>query len=165
MDDVQPQLPQVGWVAAAAKDGEPWIAPWSGTCPEQTLDGIRYVHPQVVLGCYGGEELTLEGKIRACDVGGAGDIEPAWLYQPSCELVPFDYLPGLIGGLVLRHKAGVELPDERGTAVRVVGHFDDSAAQRCSAPAPTGVEETPPEIVVLQCRLQFVVTSVVVLDG
>jgi hypothetical protein len=52
-----------------------------------------------------------------------------------------------------------------GTAVSVIGHFDDPAAATCMIKDAPGTEPMPPEQVVLSCRTFFVVTDVIELSG
>ena len=57
---------------------------------------------------------------------------------------------------------GVYLPYVTpGAPIVVTGHFDDPVATTCSrSPAASVVDPRPPELIVLQCRSQFVVTGI-----
>lgn len=164
LNDVQPDHPRFGWLAAAGRDGEQWIAPWSGTCPEASVNGIRFVQGPVALACFGSSDLTLEGMVDTCESGGEIGASPAWLYESGCALVPYDYQEGLIGGIYMREETDISAPREQGAAIRVVGHFDDPAADGCIV-TNAGSEPTPPELVVLRCRTEFVVTEVTPIAG
>jgi hypothetical protein len=73
---------------------------------------------------------------------------------------------GGIGLLVTIDPAsGVTMP-ERGTWIELTAHLDDPAAQSCDDDAVgTGLEEQPPEALVLFCRYQLVVDAVTAVDG
>ena len=55
--------PRPGWVAAASKDGERWLAeePTNPECPEPSLEEIYGAAPQLSRYCFGDRELTLTG--------------------------------------------------------------------------------------------------------
>jgi hypothetical protein len=163
-EDFLPHGPMPGgWLAAGGQDGEPWIAPWSIYCPPAELGEVSRLSEVARLACYGGQTLTLEGTFGGCFVSDPAVISPEWLAHTGCNLLPDGYradvIPGT-GSLVLRLH-GVQINAASGARIRVRGHFDDPAAQTCTSqstadPAPI------PELVVLGCRTQFVVTAVIV---
>ncbi len=167
-----PDPPALGWVAGAAKDGEPWLASTPAPCDGGTpLDGLSdFDYPPIGLiglACLGSRSSTFDARLvsgfEECDpsVG----LEPAWLdpcavglalqspsavsEEPLRLFVAFD--PSIdLGGLPGRARS-----DPRGVAVHVTGQFDHPAARTCRSE-----RKTAPELVVLGCRAQFVVTSI-----
>jgi hypothetical protein len=159
LSDVASEAPRLGWVAAGRPD-EPWIAPWAGDCPEPTLDEIRWRSPYLTLACFGDEQLTLQGTLGDCGDIYPGILEPMWLANHHCFLLPSDLADGLFSGLVVRQEGEILDSLAKGAAVRVLGHFDHPAARTCVEHTLQGEEPTPPELLVLYCRSQFVATDV-----
>jgi hypothetical protein len=159
LSDVVEAHPEFGWLAAAGKDGEPWIAPWEGDCPQPNWDGIMLSQRRVALSCWGGADVTLEGTL-SCDTSSQPGGEPTWLWTVPCRLVGPDYGDLLAGGIGLHFPPDVgAIPPDR-APVRVTGHLDDPAAESCTlAPFP-GTEPTHADLVRLQCRVAFVVTEI-----
>jgi hypothetical protein len=150
--------PDVGWVAAGGKDGDAWIAPWTGTCPAATADELLERSRLVALACFGNRELTLEGTFRDCAGHGPGHL-PSWLGEASCLLVPFGYQAQLPAGFVFHQGAPAQVSQDE--AVRVTGHYNDPAALTCARnPGLQAGYETPPELIVLGCRAKFVATEI-----
>jgi hypothetical protein len=161
LSDVVEDHPAFGWLAAAGKDGQPWIAPWDGECPQTNWDGMMLSQRFVALSCWGGAEITLEGTLR-CDPSSQPGGEPTWLWTVPCRLIGPDYGDLLAGGIGLQFAPDVEAFPRGGTRVRVAGHLDDPAAETCTlVPSPGGLAEAPhPELVRLWCRLAFVATEI-----
>lgn len=157
--------PLIGWVAAAGRDGEAWIEPARIDCPAPDLDGVRHLTPIARLACFGDQELELAGELGGCFAGDFGTTSPSWLMHDGCALVPPGYRAGVVvpdpGGLPMRDP-GVYLPyATAGAPFVVTGHFDDPVAATCThSPAASVVDTRPPELIVLQCRTQFVVTGI-----
>ena len=107
MSDVVEEHPRFGWLAAAGKDGAPWIAPWDGECPQPGWDGMMLSQRYVMLACWAGVDQALEGTLRSCDNDGATGGEPAWLHSAPCRLVGPDYGQLLAAGLALHFAPGV----------------------------------------------------------
>jgi len=150
-----------GWVAAASREGEPWLVRETLDCPEPPdLEDLLRLLPEERLACYGGRTITfLGGRDGGCGVADGVPVsyEPRWLMSESgCG---FGSAPGEIG-LLLRMPEGLENPFGVFERVQVVGHFDDPAAQACVAMA-NYPDVTPPTRAeaVAQCRTQFVVES------
>lgn len=179
--DFMTGAPPFGWVAAASREGEPWIAAATPECPSTDVDTVRVdtiraMTNIALLACFGGtEDLTLEGEFGGCFVADPAAIEPGWLYQTGCSLVPPGYQLGQVlpdpGGLPMRFAADVPIPfDLEGELVRVAGRFDDPIARTCEPVAIDGEEfggvtqSIEPAQAVLLCRAQFVVTQVDLLD-
>lgn len=158
MNDVVESHPKFGWVAAAGKGGEPWVAAWDGQCPPANLDGMMLWQRYIALSCFGGSDITLEGELR-CRSDGEPSGEPAWLWLPRCRVVG-DYGDLLAGGMATQLAPGVELTATDGAQVRITGHLSDPAADACVETPFPGVEPTDPELVRLRCRLTFVATEI-----
>ena len=158
--------PLIGWVAAAGRDGEVWIEPASVDCPTTDLDGVRRLSPTGRLACFGDQELELAGEFSGCFASNPATTSPAWLNHTGCGLVPPGYREGAVvpdpGGLVMRIAGDVSMPDLTPPApIVVTGHFDDPVAATCShIPGASVIDPRPPELVVLHCRTEFVVTGV-----
>lgn len=160
MSDVVEEHPRFGWLAAGGTDGEPWIAPWDGECPGPGWDGLMLSQRYVMLACWAGVDLTLEGTLRSCDSQGGTVGQPAWIYRVSCHLVGPDYGDLLAAGLALHFAPGVSTALGDGARVRVIGHLGDPGADECSEEPLPGTG-TPPDLVRLQCRRAFVVTEII----
>jgi hypothetical protein len=162
LSDIAWEGPRLGWVSAG-RSGEAWIAPWTGECPEPSLDEIAVRSRFLRLACFGNDELTLDGILGDCDFTVPGVISPEWLGTVGCFLLAVD-LDSSLGprGLMLRQEGGTAQSTGQGFAVRVVGHFDDPAAQTCvEGPLPgEELSSTPPELVILNCRSEFVAIDI-----
>ena len=64
--------------------------------------------------------------------------------------------PELASGALRRESTSQEF---QGVAVRVTGHYDDPAAQTCALTG-AGLENFPPDLIVLMCRSSFVATEI-----
>lgn len=151
-----------GWVAAASRDGEPWLEREDLACPdpEDETAALLALAPEERLACYGGQSIVIRAPAGGCGAGGGFPVsyEPSWLMGESgCGL---GVEPGQIA-LMLRTPPGASYVLDQGPQLVVRGHFDDPAAATCVARANyPGV--TPPsqtEAVAL-CRTQFVVEAV-----
>jgi hypothetical protein len=169
-----------GWVAAG-KDGEHWIEPFEFECPSvpTNVRGMNDLSPWHTrldfyyrISCFSGVEITfkarLEQQATAC-VGEGPDIVPAWF--GDC----IGYRHGLVSLKSNRRGVGhvwapdVDLsiaaepgaPPEEWPTVEVTGQYDHPDARTCRR--VPNVENTPeyrmPEWTILDCRNQFVVTS------
>jgi hypothetical protein len=168
-NDVAPAepLPRIGWVAAGMPS-DLWIAPWSGECPPPNLAGIWRQRALELLACFGDRELTLEGERVQCSYVVPGFTTPSWLSTEFCELLPFGLPPDAhdLGRITFSYHQNRASPFTtiESVPVRVVGHFDDPAAQTCAENPMAGGEPTPPELVVLRCRSAFVATDITEID-
>ena len=165
---------RTGWVAAGSREGEVWIAPATTSCPPSDFEGLTGLSFVAGLACFGDSPLTVEGSFEYCGGTTPSIIGPYWLGSNFCWLRPLGTGPDapFAGPRLVFH-----VPDDQpletlgsapGTAIRIVGHFDDPAAQDCMAGPLPGPEPTPgppaEEIlaavrVVLGCRASFVVTE------
>ena len=64
-----------GWIAAAGKDGEPWIEPRAKGCPSvpQTVDDLGSITQTAPMyyeiTCFGGDEITFQARIGSSEIG------------------------------------------------------------------------------------------------
>ena len=172
----------LGWVAAAGRDGEEWLAAASITCPSRPdLAVLASMNPHHALACYGGRKLTLTARLGGFDGLSCPDlppfiwsVEPSWLspcavydaLAPRGDRPVEDYFLVSLDPAIDREalpEYGAEA--EIWTAVEVTGRYDHSAARSCQATAgPDELQPPTAAAVVLDCRSRFVVTSVRVLD-
>jgi hypothetical protein len=163
-DDIAEELPRLGWVAAG-DEGEAWIAPWSGECPEPSTRILRHMAYFLELACYGDEELTLEGVLGECTYIVPGTVSPDWLSSTFCNLWDEGYVGGVDGyelvGPFMFHLEPADFEVRTGPLqpVRVTGRYDHPAAQTCEHHPLEGDEPLIPELVVIGCRAAFVVTK------
>ena len=144
-----------GWVAAASRDGEPWIAAEQPDCPSLPLDMTKVQTLGVFggLACFGNQPIQITGEL-SCQ---AADVDhtisgPSWLAVGGlCELTN--------GNATIQvHDGGMGFTDGPGRLNGIVtGHFADPESSTCvwavdpPAPDPTEVTTT--------CRSMFVGTE------
>lgn len=168
----------LGWVAANAEDGTPWLeASAAPECPPGPHTVISLSERQYTtrLTCFDAEPITFvawwpplpedPGPGEAC---AAAQTDVGWLV---CQGINTNVLtadpsePSGAGGrwpVSIDPSSGLGMP-ARGQWVEVTGHFDDPAAQRCGEVAEP--MNTDAGALVFGCRLQFVVSAVVVTAG
>lgn len=164
--DYLPSPYGVGWVAAAGKDGEPWIRPATPTCPRPTTDGLAALSGLGALACFSDLLLEVEGTLGGCMARDPA-VFPAEPWQTRCWLAPFDCCPQVIPyptGLPTWFETGGSLPFEGQQSSRLIGHFDDPSAGNCPDTAPDGAAPVPEGWGRFVCRTGFVVTDVVPLE-
>jgi len=138
--------------------------------------------PHLALACYGHQEITLTARLGAVDGLVCPDTPPLlpWSIEPSwfdpCSMLPSltpldgDPDPGYFRVRLDPAIEGESLSAfggnlENWTTVEVTGQYDHAAARTCRVKAEADGEQPPrPEVVVLGCRSQFVVTSIHVVD-
>lgn len=171
-----PGSAHLGW-AATPESGDDWLVPAAYPCPSSapTLDAAIELGALRLLYCFGAEELSFDGYVVTgfgCNV--VGTFEPAWLAHPCANMSFVSAEQGSNDHLFLHYPApGVinptlELSD--GQAVRIRGHFDDTAAVGCVMEYDTAAEVEPSGTItawdvaadMAQCRMRFVVTGVTV---
>jgi hypothetical protein len=146
-----------GWIAAASREGEPWVRSVPPPCPGHVdLAAVLALQPLERLACFGADSLMFTAPQVPCGVAdGPWSFEPAWLAAPSGCGLSIDASEAIL----FRVPPGVTDP---GMAVPLTirGHFDDPAASRCRItssddeyPAPTAEEA------VVRCRTEFVVEA------
>lgn len=177
-----------GWIAAAAKNGEPWIGPASIECPPlpETVDDLRRISQDAPMyfeiTCFGGHEITFQARVglpeAQCGTEPPWGNDPVWLdacrSSGAPELVAIDaprgawlrprWAPGVDTGLVLDDATRLE----NWPIVEVTGMFDHPDALTCrnrlNYESPDWPEPDP-AYTILGCRMQFVVTSMREIDG
>lgn len=174
-----------GWVAAG-KDREHWIEPYSFDCPPvpTNVEGFADINPWHAkldyyyrISCFGGVEISFKARLEQqgtpCTADGP-PVEPAWL--TTCV----GYNHGLVSLKSYHRGVGhswapdVDLsiaaepgaPPEEWPTVLVTGMYDHPESRTCRR--VSNVEDTPAYRLaartVLDCRNQFVVTSMQLLD-
>jgi hypothetical protein len=170
------ELP-LGWVAAAGKDGEQWLAGDRFACPPIPEDYRAFLalRALVAVACLGDREITFAARIggleEICGIDVGWEIVPEWfdtpcsppfyLYEPGATDDDLSWSPVLHPNLdITGLRPGIE--PEEWIDVEVTGHHDDAAARTCQAIAydPEVTVPISPEQAVLGCRSQFVLTSV-----
>jgi hypothetical protein len=159
-----------GWVAGANAAVDPWlrkavVPPCPG--PQPTIEEIGETTSTLRLVCWSGQELSFRAWWPTIPEGvGFGGACPAlelsagWLVCQNLNhigLAANAIDSGTRLNLSLDPASGVTMP-ERGQYVDVTGHFDDAAASLCAEAAQ--VMDMQPILLVFDCRLQFVPTSV-----
>jgi hypothetical protein len=186
--EMETEPPPFGWVAAAGTDGEPWIEPESIDCPPvpQDAEDIALLNETdqmfYELTCFDGLELTFRARMgwfeADCEFLSWWAADPPW-FDPcsntNAMLVAEDASredPALVpawGPDADTSMAGDPLaPPEHWPLVEVTGQFDHPSALTCR----TRMEGAEPEMsrpdplqTIVDCRRQFVVTSVREVDG
>ena len=168
-----PDPPPFGWVAAAAPDGEPWLASFPIDCHETPLDWLIYDFHQppielAWLSCFADSTRSFTASLGRVDIDCPdGDIRPRAAWLDACGP---GYALASEGGLgpdgdrymtvAVHPDAGVEAlpPVEPGSwlVVNVEGQYDHPAASECQSADP-GV---PAQVASLGCRATFVVTAI-----
>jgi hypothetical protein len=114
--------------------------------------------------CYTGLDLQFDALWTSAGVVDCpGQIEPAWLYCPADVALELPLLgsprPKLGRALLLAvvpPASGISAERYFGIDVRVVGHFDDPAAQTCRIVSDGAIDQPAVDL----CRATFVVTGV-----
>jgi hypothetical protein len=176
-----------GWIAAASKDGEPWIEPRAEGCPSvpETVDDLGSITQTAPMyyeiTCFGGDAITFRARIGSsevgCDLEAPWGVDPMWLdpckgptylepTEPSANswrLVP-TWSPGIDTSMAGQYGD----PPEDWPIVEVTGMFDHPAAQTCrnrlNYEGPD-YPEPDPASTILSCRTEFVVTSMTEIGG
>jgi hypothetical protein len=160
-----------GWVAAG-RAGERWLDSTAVACPlaPGTPSELRRLDGLLAVSCFGGRQFTFDallgsweaqcGMEPCCDVlDSRGCLSDGWLIDPSTKFTDAAAL-----SIVFDDVDQSTLPSftfDQPIRVRVSGQFDHPFARACT-PTPEGrAAGLIPELGVLGCRTQFVVTSVV----
>ena len=142
-----------GWIAAASREGDPWIREVAPPCPAVDLAAVLALQALERLACFGDEPLTLNAVSIGCGAGGGPwTWDPGWLVMVGgCGLSP-----DAGGGDVLLYR--VRPGGTEPTPGPVLGHFDDAAAAGCSVTTADPAFPAPPrEEAVVICRTEFVI--------
>ncbi len=158
-----------GWVAAAGRDGEPWLAAGRADCPPVPTDVPALVSLPLGarLACFSRMPITVQARLIECncDVDGGGyepnwftDDQPLLLVEPSETHPPADYEDWLI----VRFDPAGRYPEALpvGDIVEVTGMFDHPAALNCLF-QDVPVETAGPPAPTSNCRFMFATTSLV----
>ncbi len=171
-----------GWVAAADKNGEQWIASDAVSCPETPSDVESLAllneteRDYFEVTCFGGTPISFEARLGSpeaqCGIEVPFGTDPTWFdpcQQDGHFLVPADGSTEV--ALFSAWEPGVDLSlaPEPGASpsswpvVQVTGTYDHEAARTCTSRqnyVEAGVEAPEPARVVLECRTRFVVTAI-----
>lgn len=182
---IHPDPPALGWVAAASRDGERWLDPFAMECFDTPLGWLAFDLLEAPIGhtalsCFGDRTLRFRASLSVASRDGCADttgswtIDPTWLapcQDPVYRLADPNAEPTEeVHALEVTIAPSVDLrsvPDPgpgQWLLVDVVGQYAHPAANTCRA-VPTGGDgegPPPPELIVLQCRERFVVTSLTV---
>lgn len=144
-----------GWIAAASREGEPWVRTVALACPAgSNLAAVIALQPLERLACFGDDSLTISAPIVSCGAGGGPwTFIPSWLGEiGGCGLAP-----DTSGERVLRLRVA---PGDSGPSsgpITVSGHFDDPAAATCTVTSADAAFPAPSdEEAVVLCRSEFV---------
>ena len=177
--ELQETIDPFGWVAAAGKDGEPWIEPADVDCPPapDDYDGLSDLSPLAenyfAITCFSGLEFTFTGRLLtpeiSCGTEPGWGVDPPWFDNcgaPSTELVNVRGHAGLgvawLPEIDLSIAPRADDPIDRWPIVEVTGMFDHPSAQSCTNRQnlpEAGPIEPDPALTKLNCRIRFVVTS------
>jgi hypothetical protein len=176
-----PRRGLTGWVAAAAKTGEPWLRPAPLDCVdfaggETTIDLGEVESALERLACFGDAAFSgvrllrlPEGEGLRCPDALEWFHDPEWLDSPlSCG---YEFHPEAVdtgGGVdfisaAILHPSIGDVPGQlladhpHGLLVDVTGTHDHPDARDCRAVG--GADLPPPSLVRLECRTLFVITS------
>jgi hypothetical protein len=131
-----------GWLAAADKTGEPWIAPIEPVCPTNvTVETLHDLQAELRLACFGDVSVSLEGEVSCHDLGPPIPAPaPDWLTWDACYINPSG--APRHDPITAESRLGIPIhypPDAQRVAgsLAVIGHFDDPQATRCLMFIPT----------------------------
>lgn len=166
-----------GWVAAASRDGQPWIEAQTLVCPPRPEDvaSLAALSGGMALACFARDPITVRARIVRCycEIDGPptqpvwlsyiGDGQGSLLVDPSDTRPPDRFEDWLI--LHLDPDAGVaSIPVDE--LVDVVGIFDHPAAEDCRVGSdPVEPPDSSPSwSPTLSCRFAFAVTALEVVN-
>lgn len=145
--DLPTPKPGPGWVAAAGQDGEPWIGPWTGTCPPPSVGRLMVLTPLFAWICFGDRELVLEGTLWDCSDLPPESDPPPELGNRGCLLVPPGLEPRdlLLGGFPIRvENVAADVSPGPDASVRVTGQYiardcaESLSTEQAPGPFPPG---------------------------
>ena len=162
-----------GWVAAADKDGSPWIAA-AQECPKvpATASALYGLNGLVGLACFGDREIRVPAKLAqpeaTCGIDIGWSIVPEWLAstcpQPRFLIEPTSGAPLDANSVidprldVAGFEPGVEPADW--LPVQLSGHFDHTEAMRCEGVSNGNPVPFERDQIVVGCRATFVITGI-----
>jgi hypothetical protein len=165
------------WVRSADHVFPPAHRPTSEECGDLPDSAVEFMGLDTTLAvpCFGNRDMTFTAWSANCDGCFGGGPAPAhgaaWLLNPSRTflLLPVEDRSESYG----YWKDAIPAPDLVwrdefvSSWLRVTGHYDDPASERCRS-YPTAADDVyfvPPEVQVSECRQRFVVTDVRIVDG
>jgi hypothetical protein len=168
-----------GWIAAASRDGEIWLATAAVACStDPSIADLARLGGAGALVCYGGRELQVRAFRReACGDGMTNMIKSpgwiAWVFGGDRLLDrEADWIDETTNGIYGRaHPSLLDSGSpyfgcgQGGTGwFDVTGHFDDPVSSDCRAIVfdidPNGGErEVEPALSITECRQTFVYTE------
>lgn len=161
-----------GWVAAADKNGERWLAPFAPDCPPTptSVKDLVAIDEVTALACFGGVPIKLAGRILDCqtspeldadrhcgaDTGGES-FQPDWFDRGFRYVVPEAGSFDQDSMLVLHADPLGTVPDalRYGVPMNVTGQFNHPAASACTV-YHYFKNDTPS----VHCRARFAVTAI-----
>ena len=155
-----------GWVAVRDGDTD-YVEPLAPRrCPGVvSLETVSELLGSERLACFGGWAITLEGVFGCGGCGGftPGEFAPRWLIHPfAAEPLSIDP-PARFANMVIRFRPDGPAKPDLASIIRVVGHFDDPASQRCelsvSIDGTDALVQVPERFAIATCRQEFVVES------
>ena len=160
--------PGHGWVAAASREGEPWIHPSDAACPSppEDLAALVALTHGMVLACFSRQPITVRARLVAChcDVDGPA-TDPSWLGvgdQPILLVDPSQTKPPdrSEDWFILHADPDVWMgPLPLDEVVDVTGSFDHPAAEGCLV---AGLDEPPTPSI--SCRFAFTLSAFPVVE-
>jgi hypothetical protein len=178
---IHPDPPRLGWVAAAGRDGEPWLEQVDFDCEPNPLRSLDYDfdYPPsrfLALACNGDTPVEFTAGMSApvdqCGGPGPWVAEPSWLdpcagpRHTLIDVLPHDYEDDRALAISVDPAVDLDVLADLDVGeylvVDVIGQYDHPAASGCRAEAsgPSDEPKPPPELVIRDCRARFVVTSI-----
>jgi hypothetical protein len=162
-----------GWIAPASREGEEWVQPATPDCPTDiSVSAFAPVPPALLLYCFGGQELTLEGIYGSCAHGDPVIQEPEWLANNFCSFEVLGRPQGTTEwpSISVHTEPGtVVVPDGPPRPLRITGRYDAPAAETCrfideADEIMPELGETDELFLRFHCRAAFVVESATPID-
>lgn len=157
-----------GWIAPASREGEEWVVPATPDCPtEISVAAFAAEAPPLLLYCFGGEELTLDGIYGSCAHGDPVIQEPEWLANNFCSFEVLGRPEGTTAwpSISVHTEPGtVAVPDGSPQPLRISGRYDAPVAETCrfideADEIMPELGETDELFLRFNCRAAFVVES------
>lgn len=156
--------PPEGWVAAADKDGQPWLSPHHEDCLDRpTFEQFVRLPPQIRLYCYPGQQLEFDvfvdprSESLIWPLSGSLPWEFGVMAVPESDLgsPPPDCMDCSVPSLFVAYDSDVGEVISLPGAVLLKGHVGDEAATECMPHDPTVARV----LVIHTCRKVFVATA------
>lgn len=163
-----------GWIAPASREGEVWVQRAEPDCPtEVSVEAFAGEPQSLLLACFGGQELTLEGVIGSCAHGDPVIQEPEWLANNFCMLDVIGRPDGTTDwpsvSVHIDPEADVPASDGTPLPLRITGRYDSPLADTCrfideADEIMPELGETDELFLRFHCRAAFVVESATAID-